>query len=199
MIGAGRGAVIAQAAIERRLELRPADIRAEADQAAVADGKDPAEAVRDQAAVEQEGQAFVVERGVGLEPEGVGARGRRRAPPHERAPPARAVDDDGRGEAPLGGRHRAILDAGHGGAQEAHAALRQQPLAEGPVVERAERDRGEIVRDRAGGRADLEPVVDLQDAGATPRASGTQSGVPHAEVCTVPTSLRSRSRISPRS
>ena len=174
MIGPGRRAVILQQPVERGLELRPARVGPEADQAAVTDRKDPAQPLWDQAAIEQEGQALVLERGMGLEPEGV-ARGFSVGAADQRAPPARAVHDHRRGEPSRGGDDRPVLDAGHRGAQEARPALRQQPLAEGPVVERAERDRGEIVANRPGGRADLEPFVHLQDAG------GHAEGLRHPE------------------
>src|SRR5258705_12549348 len=117
--------------------------------------------------------ALVVELGMLLENNGVTARsGVGSLAADERAPPARAVHDHRRGEPSRPGDDRPILDAGHRGAQETHPALGEQPLAEGPVVEGAERDRGEIVANRAGGRADLEPVVDLQDAGGDAEGLG---------------------------
>ena len=104
VVGAGRGAVITQEAVERGLELGSADVGAETDQAAVTDREDPAQPLRDQAAVEQEGQALVLELGMGLESEGVmspGGLGVRAT--DQRAPPARAVHDHRRGEPPRPG------------------------------------------------------------------------------------------------
>ena len=98
-------------------------------------------------------------------PKEYAAPGRRpRAAVHERAPPARGVDHEGRAKAALAGHHRALLESRHRGALEAGAALRQQPLAEAPVVEGAEGHLGEVVGDAVPGRADGEAVVDLQHA-----------------------------------
>ena len=200
VVGAGRDAVITQEALERGLELGAADVGAETDQAPAAHRKDPAEALGDQPAVQQEGQALVLRARCGSRARRSDAAGRgsgvRAA--DQRAPPARAVHDHRRGEPSLPGRRPPLLDAGHRGAQEAHAGTGRAAPAEGPVVEGAERaprrDRSGPCGSACGSRAGRGPAGRWRD---TPRASGTQSGVPHADVCTLPTSLRSRSRISP--
>jgi hypothetical protein len=123
--------------------------------------------VGDQLLVEQEPEPLVVERGMGLEPEGVcPGGGVGRTVLHDRPPPTRTVDHDGRGEPPFGRRHRARGEAGHAGLEEARARLSEQALAEDAVVEGAKRHGGEIVRDRAARRPDIEAIVDLQDARA---------------------------------
>src|SRR2546427_5512056 len=67
VIRGAHGAAVAQEALEGGLELGQADVGPEADQAALTHGKDPAEAARDQPAIEPEIQAFLGDVRVRLE------------------------------------------------------------------------------------------------------------------------------------
>src|SRR5215813_1113509 len=159
-------AAVAQEALEGGLELGESHVGTEADQAALAHGKYPAEPARNQPAVEPKGKPVVGEIRLRLEAEGkVSFSGRGgRAIVDEGPAPSRAVHDDGRGEPPVARAHRAILQPRHRGAEKARPRLLEQPLAESPVVESAERYGGQIVGDAARGGAYGELVVDLQHA-----------------------------------
>src|SRR5262249_56676675 len=132
---------------------RKADVGAEADQAALAHGEDPAEPARDQSAVEPEGEPVVGEIRLRLEAEGkVSFPGRGgRAVVDEGPAPSRAVYDDRGGESPRARPHRAILEPGDGGAEKARSCLLEQPLTESSLVGGAEGHGGQVVGDAARG------------------------------------------------
>src|SRR5262249_18115864 len=77
VVGARRAGLRRWGAVESRPQLRPADVGAEPDEAALADRENPAETLGNHRLVEQEPEAIVpAERGMRLEPERVPATAR---------------------------------------------------------------------------------------------------------------------------